>query len=744
MAERIVVGFLTRVGSATGAETEAYLARATALRKQAEALGGRLCAWEARSLAFDFAADDVEKAIGLAISTAQRAGAADEGGARGMPFSVGIAQGEMQPLMEAGSLALPSWGPPLVRAISLARVARAGQVLIDPDMPCVAGGELLAGGSRAGKDAGRRVRGVVLDGHQLWRRDAAANVKRLGRPELVGRHGCLTDLLASHAPLALVRAAPGFGGTRVLEELGAALAPGRSLFLPTAGAEPRGAVRRAFARAGAESAGLPGDLPEQLRAPLDGLLRGDGARPEVAAELVAAWVTAPKDGAVLVDDAMEIDDPSLDAVVAATRRARGLFRLVVRIDARAALPAPFEGIDLGPSVLLGALPRPAAEQLVASCAAGGVSSDAAKRWAHKGRCIPLGMVEALAEGVTTGEVVWVNGVAVSRDRRAGMGQRLDPRGWILRRLQFVSEPGLEVLTAVALLGIEVPLALLENLLASVNRSVDVERERQLLGERGWLRTIAPGICSLPSRSHREVMLSQIPEAELSAWHRAASETVEKHGGPLALAEAARHAALAKDAARAASLAHRAADVAGALGLEAAENALRVFAGPRTAPPEPLAGVADSLGLAPTAPAAEPAAEGAIAAKTPIDSWIEALRSAEDREGAPARLDAISALSKGAVAQALRVLREGVAAANQGPPAARSRALLAHAIGLAIAGRPTEALLEALGALARAREGAEPKGEQACARFLERLATAAGHPEAALQWQKVEQACTHKA
>jgi len=65
MAGRIVVGFLTRVESTMPGE--AHLKRVTDLCKKAEALGGQLCAFGSRSIAFDFADDELEEAIVLAL-----------------------------------------------------------------------------------------------------------------------------------------------------------------------------------------------------------------------------------------------------------------------------------------------------------------------------------------------------------------------------------------------------------------------------------------------------------------------------------------------------------------------------------------------------------------------------------------------------------------------------------------------------------------------------------------------------
>ena len=76
-------------------------------------------------------------------------------------------------------------------------------------------------------------------------------------------------------------------------------------------------------------------------------------------------------------------------------------------------------------------------------------------------------------------------------------------------------------------------------------------------------------------------------------------------------------------------------------------------------------------------------------------------------------------------EALAELRRTRARAEGGPPAARCQAALALAMTLAIAGRPEEALLEAVDALARAREAHDPKAVGACMALLAKLYAGAG-------------------
>src|SRR6185295_16724646 len=99
-----------------------------------------------------------------------------------------------------------------------------------------------------------------------------------------------------------------------------------------------------------------------------------------------------------------------------------------------------------------------------------------------------------------------------------------------------------------------------------------------------------------------------------------------------------------------------------------------------------------------------------------------------------RMTGFVALRRGATTDALRRLRSAAEAVKE--PAQRARARLAYGVALASAGRMEGALLEALAALARAREAVDVHGEHACARFLARLSSATGHADAAAVWAHV--------
>src|SRR5262245_46088387 len=124
MPQRLVVSFrgVIHPDPEGGAR---YLARALDLKKRAEALGGTLCPWSVQTFSFVVDPDELGEAAALAVAALE--GSAEE------RFSAGIAQGEMS-LVGDGSFAVLSWGPSLVTAVALARDARPGEALIDPDL----------------------------------------------------------------------------------------------------------------------------------------------------------------------------------------------------------------------------------------------------------------------------------------------------------------------------------------------------------------------------------------------------------------------------------------------------------------------------------------------------------------------------------------------------------------------------------------------------------------------------------
>ncbi len=137
-----------------------YLSRALALTRRAEALGARLVAWGATTVAFAWDLDSVEELILLAT------GLADESAPPEAQWTCGIAEGDLEPLGRSHL----AWGEPLLRAMSLSRIAHAGEVLIDVGVTALRTGDLATAGLRKGFDVDQETTGAKLDLKTPWAR----------------------------------------------------------------------------------------------------------------------------------------------------------------------------------------------------------------------------------------------------------------------------------------------------------------------------------------------------------------------------------------------------------------------------------------------------------------------------------------------------------------------------------------------------------------------------------------------
>jgi hypothetical protein len=137
-----------------------YLSRALALTRRAEALGARLVAWGATTIAFAWDLDSVEELILLAT------GLADESAPPEAQWTCGIAEGDLEPLGRSHL----AWGEPLLRAMSLSRIAHAGEVLIDVGVTALRSGDLATAGLRKGRDVDQETTGAKLDLQTPWAR----------------------------------------------------------------------------------------------------------------------------------------------------------------------------------------------------------------------------------------------------------------------------------------------------------------------------------------------------------------------------------------------------------------------------------------------------------------------------------------------------------------------------------------------------------------------------------------------
>ncbi len=164
MAESIVVVFRMPPGGMSPGPEGAYLVRARSMCSRGEALGGRLVAWSAALVGVAWDTDSLEEALLLATSIREEALTLPRS------WACGMAEGEMEALAPDGARMHLAWGEALLRAASLARIARAGEVLVDGDVRALRAGQLSLVGARAATDAGQRVRGWKLDLEHPWKR----------------------------------------------------------------------------------------------------------------------------------------------------------------------------------------------------------------------------------------------------------------------------------------------------------------------------------------------------------------------------------------------------------------------------------------------------------------------------------------------------------------------------------------------------------------------------------------------
>jgi hypothetical protein len=557
MSERIVACFRAKVQDVRTGSESARLDSVRFFMKRAEALGAKLCTWSSLSFSFAFLAEELEELIEFVLGEDARA--------HGAMFCVGMSQGEVASLLEVRGLVELGSGTPVLRAQVLARMARAGEVLVDSEMEALHRGDLLTCGSRLTTEQAQRIRGYVLDVRQPWRADAERAIEQLREPGLVGKAQQMAQTQIAPGTLVILRAASGLGGSRMLRALAEASGGGGKLLVQPAGVgiEPLGALRRALARDAGRS-GIRG-LPPEERKVLDRILSGAGSDIASVARVLESWMASSPDrkpGTVLIEDAGDVDSDSLDAIGTALLGATQPFRCIARLDAAAPLPAGLASPPPGPELELRALTAPEAEQMAVGWFGASAAETWVASWARKGGGVPLAIAEAIAEGLSSGALAWDTQGVHSRLRSAGRGGPLSARDWIARRIAFVPSEPRSLLFAVAVLGGDTSLAHAEALLrAAADAPLEVARAAEFLTRRRWLLQPQPGWVALPSRTHTQTVLESVPETRRVAWHRAASLVIESRDGPLARATAASHASLANDHRRAARLALEASQAA---------------------------------------------------------------------------------------------------------------------------------------------------------------------------------------
>jgi hypothetical protein len=717
-----------------------------ALVSSARARGGRVVAWDVASFAFGFPQDALPAAVDLVTGsrTAESVLAS---------FSVGISEGEVEQLVDGGAGVGLALGPGLARSVALARVARAGEVLVDPLLGAVTTGELLTRGSRLGTSGRQRVRGLLLDLQHPWRRGVAVSPSRLVQPEIVGRPTLRMGIDPGH--VGVLVAGRGLGGTRYLHDFALAL-PATLRVAPPPLGEPLGALRRAIVRA--HLAGYEASLAGEHASSLESLLAGEGLDGEASSALVAAWLGRAPERYVLVDDAGQVDADTLESVAGACHN-YGL-RILARVDEQGDLPPAFADLPRAFEIKLAALPSEDTARLAEAFTA-------VTRIARRGGQTPLGIVEALREGLESGDLAWRHDSVAPRSRHTAQGDTHSAAHWMFRRLRFFDSAVRAALDALCVLGGEAPRDELAELLRRLDVEVQLDAAVGALEQGCWVQVVGGELVALTSATLCSLLERVMAPDRHASWHQAAAQLFSESERPLDAGPATLHALQAADLGLAQMLARRAAASVRAAGLIQTAGAFdRVATGPdldglmargltggrgreellepTTLPRTSIVAtstqpgdVADALGVEGDEPAASTVMAALHEGKFDEVERLTAQLRVDLRQGLLAdRLDAMAQVARGESGEALRLLRESKTRSTGLSAAERCRAALAHGVGLAAAGRHTEALLEALEGLARAREAGDVRGEQACARFLAQLASVAGKPETGARWASV--------
>ncbi|MDB4938297.1 MAG: hypothetical protein JWP87_5269 [Labilithrix sp.] len=567
---RIVICFRTP-GSSPGAPGRSFLERARALDARARALGAVVVAWDAGRVSFAFDGAKLAHAIGLA--TQRGDDTIDDEAA----WSVGIAQGDLKPLADDGSHGDLAWGAPLVAASVLSQVAQPGEVLCSQTVRGLRSGELLTAGSRVGRDGTLRVRGVRLDAATPWRKQAVEQLSHMRVAPLVGAPPPPTQI--EPGSLLVLRADPGTGGTRYITEL--ASRASRALVVVPSGSsfEPLGALRRALARS------LTRELSPlllELAEPLEALLAGEGVGLDTAARLVTAFLwpktEAQGPGLLFLDDAKTVDPATLEACVRAAQDLKTTgFGVVARLDATSGLPSVLAALGTTTEIEIAPLSRDAAESLAGGCTNDALDVVSRRRWARLAAHLPLGVVESVAYGITTGDLRWTGERASPRSRASGRGKVRGAADWILLRAREESPACRLVLCLVALLGGEAKTTRLGSILERAGERIDIDAVLEELVRGRWLVDTQEDWVALPSRTHRDALSGLVDADARTPLHRGSAEVIQTEEGVFGRVEAAWHAAQAGDGPASARILLAAARATAAARLEASTTQLIAFA-----------------------------------------------------------------------------------------------------------------------------------------------------------------------
>lgn len=561
MEGRIVLSFRAASGQA-----RSFLVRGRALIERASSAGGELVAWDGARVSLAFPVTSLAEAIALAL--------ADDAEEGERPWAVGAAQGDLETLARVVAMGTLAWGRAVVEASLLAGRAEPGEILVAESVRGPENGELALGKRKIAREGDLRVRGFVLEREHPIREKRTDQIAHMRTPRLHGIDP--SRVVVAPGALVVVRADPGTGGTRLLAEV-AERAP-RALFVSPSGSgfEPLGSLRRAFARSD-----IPDPHPVEIAQPLESLMRGEGTSLEAAVRLVTVFLAAKTAAGVpnvlAIDDAKNVDPASLEACVRAARGSRS-FGLVARLDATSGLPSVLAALGNAAEIEIAPLSTEGAEALAGACANGMLDAVAKKRWGRLGAHVPLGIVEAVAFGIVSGELVFRGDVASPRSRTSGRGKALAPSEWIRRRAESETLACRAVLYLIAILGGEAKLARLSAILDATKEQVYLEQTVAELVRKRWLVDTQEDWVALPSRTHRDALARLVEEpTRKAALHTIIADVIEREEGTFGRVDAAWHAVQAGDGARASAILLDAAKRAAEAKAEASTTQLIAYA-----------------------------------------------------------------------------------------------------------------------------------------------------------------------
>jgi hypothetical protein len=523
---------------AVGGPGRPFLERARSLIAHLTSeLGGVHVGWDVLKITFAFEANRFPAVLEAAISP----GPAVQG--EEPPWAVGLAQGDVRPVNEPGSPLTSSgllwWGPPIVAASALAELARPGEILCAQTIPALRSGDIVTSGLRIARDGTLRVRGARVDKRQPWKRQAAENLTKMTVPRLVTTH--LPAVKLEPGALVVLRADPGAGGTRLLNEL-AQRAP-RSLVIAPVGSgfEPLGALRRALGRSAGK---VVNPLLLELSQPLDALIKGKGVSLDLAARLITAFLWPKQSGtnsALILDDSKLIDPATLEACVRAVKKAPA-FGVIARLDATGGLPSVLAGLPKASEHELPVLSREGAEDVAVGCTGGALDALARSRWARLGGGNPLAIVEAITQGIGSGDLTWAGEKATPRSRAAGRGKVRPAAKWIRKRANAEKTPVRAVLSLLAVVGGEAKIDFLSRVLEHAQLRIDAMQAVAYMIKSRWVVSHEEGYVSFPSRTHKDALFTTLEGDAKKRLHLAIARTIEETEGVFGRVEGAWHAA----------------------------------------------------------------------------------------------------------------------------------------------------------------------------------------------------------